>query len=99
MSVPSHAQVKVYPRHAASVHARKVGGDTLVLHTLLKQYHVLNHVAGRIWDLADGTLAADEIAAALASEFRADEATVYEDVVDTLEALAALRIIEMRPAP
>ncbi|MBV8368592.1 MAG: PqqD family protein [Candidatus Eremiobacteraeota bacterium] len=88
----------MYPLRSEGVQARKVGPDTLILHSLLKQYHVLNHVAGRIWDLADGTRGADEIGSIVAAEFAVDEATARADVVSTLEALAALRIVELEPA-
>lgn len=88
-----------YPRRSDSVQARRVGADTLVLHLLLKQYHVLNHVAGRIWELADGNRSDDEIAAALAEEFAIDGALARTDVASTLEALIALRVIELGPAP
>ncbi|HXZ00013.1 MAG TPA: PqqD family protein [Stellaceae bacterium] len=98
MTAPEPVQ-RSYPCRSDSVQARRVGADTLVLHMLLKQYHVLNHVAGRIWELADGSRSDDEIAAALAEEFAIDGASARQDVASTLEALAALRVIELRPAP
>jgi len=88
----------VFPLRSDTVQSRKVGADTLILHALLKQYHVLNHVAGRIWELADGTRDSDEIATIVASEYAIDEASARSDVTDTLEALAALRILELEPA-
>ncbi len=89
----------MYPLRSDNVQARKVGSDTLILHSLLKQYHVLNHVAGRIWDLADGTRAIDQIAAIVAAEYAIDETTARADVTSTLDALAALRILELETVP
>jgi hypothetical protein len=99
MTAPSGNQTRLFPRRAESAQARKVGPDTLVLHALLKQYHVLNHTAGRIWELADGTLTTGEIAAIITAEYHADESLVSEDVAATVEALADLRILEIRAAP
>lgn len=86
----------VWPRRSEQVQARKVGRDTLVVHLLLKQYHVLNHIAGRIWDLADGNRSGDDIAEEIATEFKIDRATVSEDVMNTLQTLMDLRLIEIK---
>jgi pyrroloquinoline quinone biosynthesis protein D len=92
-------QSRAWPHRSEHVQARKVGRDTLIVHLLLKQYHVLNHVAGRIWDLADGERSADDIAEEIAAEFKIDRATVGEDVTSTLRTLSELRLIEIRQAP
>jgi len=95
MTAPS-AQLRAVPYRPNHVQARRVGRDTLVVHLLLKQYHVLNHIAGRIWELADGNRPVDDIAAAIAAEFRIDGETAREDVATTIDSLAALRVIELR---
>ncbi|MDJ0626797.1 MAG: PqqD family protein [Rhodobacter sp.] len=87
------------PRRSASVQHRKVGDDTLLMHRILKQYHVLNGVAGRIWELCDGTETADGIAAAIAGEYKADAETVRRDVRESLSGMAALQLIELGEAP
>lgn len=83
------------PQRSENVQARKVGRDTLAVHLLLKQYHVLNQVAGRIWDLADGNRTGDDIAAQIAAEFEVERSIVDEDVATTLQTLAELRLIEL----
>jgi hypothetical protein len=94
MEVASQVSGDTCPVRSAHVQARKVGPDTLVVHLLLKQYHVLNHIAGRIWDLADGEHSGDDIAADIAAEFSIDRSIVDADVASTLQALTDLRLIE-----
>jgi hypothetical protein len=87
------------PRRAEKMQWRRVGKDILVLHLTLKQYHILNHVAGRIWDLCDGTHSRDSISAILAAEFGVDQSTVFDDVVDTLSGFERLGILEPEVSP
>jgi Coenzyme PQQ synthesis protein D (PqqD) len=94
MVVASQISMDACPVRSDHVQARKVGRDTLVVHLLLKQYHVLNHIAGRIWDLADGRRSSGDIAADIAAEFNVDRAIVDDDVASTLQALTDLRLIE-----
>jgi hypothetical protein len=72
---------------------RAVGSEILLVHRLLKQYHVLNSVAGRIWTLADGEHSLDQIADVVAEEYQADIERVRHDVVETVEGLAALQLV------
>jgi pyrroloquinoline quinone biosynthesis protein D len=88
----------MHPRRSQQVQARKVGRDTLIVHLPLKQYHVLNHIAGRIWDLADGARSAEDIATAIAGEFVVDRVTADADVLDTLQTLLDLRLVEVEAA-
>lgn len=92
----AQASAGTCPQRSEHVQARKVGRDTLVVHLLLKQYHVLNHIAGRIWDLADGEHSSAEIAAEIAAEFGIDRATVDGDVASTLQTLTDLRLVELK---
>ena len=94
METASQISVDACPVRSVHVQARKVGRDTLVVHLLLKQYHVLNHIAGRIWDLADGVRSSDDIATEIAAEFNVDRSVVDADVASTLQALTDLRLIE-----
>lgn len=99
MLAPAEMSADACPQRSDHVQARKVGRDTLVVHLLLKQYHVLNHIAGRIWDLADGTHSGDDIATTIAAEFNADRGAVGDDVANTLQLLTDLRLIELKVAP
>lgn len=86
------------PRRSDLTEWRKVGEDTLVLHLTLKQYHILNHVAGRIWDLCDGSRSLNAIAEELAGAFRTDASAVYPDVADTVETFAGMGILQTEAA-
>jgi len=48
----------------------------------------LNHVGGRIWELACEGLRVRDIAAALAAEFDVDEETARRDAIELLAQLA-----------
>ena len=91
---PSVGRLSAVPRRATSTQWRMVGRDTLVLHLGLKQYHVLNHVAGRIWDLCDGARSNGDIAAILADEFGVDESVVAGDVTDTVAGFETLGLLD-----
>jgi hypothetical protein len=64
------------------------------MQTELKQYHVLNATAGRIWSLADGTRTIDQITEEIASEYGMNPSAIEADVVDTVNGLYALRLFE-----
>jgi hypothetical protein len=83
-----------YPRRADRLQWRRVGKDTLVLHLTLKQYHILNHVAGRIWELCDGKRSNRAISMTLAEEFNADGQAVLDDVTSTLHGFQRIGILE-----
>lgn len=90
---------KAIPVRTEAVQARKVGRDTLLMHTILKQYHVLNDVAGRIWELADGTKSLDSIAVILAGEYAESVEMIREDVLSTVAGLESLQVIDLRREP
>ena len=92
MALSPHAAQ--YPRRTEHAQARRVGRDTLIIHLLLKQYHILNNIAGRIWELADGSRSTSDIVSVIAGEFDMDDGVVREDVIATIESLSALRLIE-----
>jgi hypothetical protein len=85
------------PMRAPEVRWRSVGDDLLLVHTLLKQYHVLNAVAGRIWELATGDESAGQIADRIASEYGHDRDQVLLDVTDTIEGFRALQLLTIVP--
>jgi len=95
--MPSGAVPKLdqrsHPQRNPDAQYRNVGEEVLVLHAVLKQYHVLNSVAARIWQLSDGELTVEQISATIADEYRHDREAVLGDVLETLQGLAALRLI------
>ncbi|HET6922877.1 MAG TPA: PqqD family protein [Anaeromyxobacteraceae bacterium] len=56
----------------------------------------LNAVAGRIWELADGSRSVGEIAAAIAVEFDADPADVDSDALAFVRVLVGRGLLEVR---
>ena len=88
------------PLRAPEVRWRSVGNDLLLVHTQLKQYHVLNAVAGRIWELATGEESTGQIADLIASEYGHDRDQVLVDVTDTIEGFRALQLLTViAPSP
>jgi Coenzyme PQQ synthesis protein D (PqqD) len=88
----------IRPVRRSDVQWRTVGGEVLILQAVLKQYHVLNEVAARIWELADGRHTQGEIADVVSEEYSHDRDAVYEDVVETIRGLEALQLIEVTTA-
>jgi hypothetical protein len=78
---------------SADVTFRRVGGDYLLVNGVLKQYHILNSVAGRIWDLLTGEHTVQEIAQTIASEYGEDADRVRQDVIETLDGLQSLQLV------
>lgn len=56
----------------------------------------LNAVAGRIWELASGSLSVREIAAVIAAEFDADPAEVDSDTLAFVGVLVGRGLLEVR---
>lgn len=73
----SRAEQEVLEALARGEDASDRGVVTLVLSGMM---HQLNLFAGRIWELADGSRTAEEVAAAIAAEFGWPEGDVWEDV-------------------
>jgi hypothetical protein len=92
-SPPTTRAAGDFPCRSEVTEWRQVGQDTLVLHLTLKQYHILNHVAGRIWALCDGTRSKRDIAEDLARTFRTEAEAVLRDVDDTLQGFGAMGIL------
>jgi hypothetical protein len=71
-----------------------VEGETVLLVTDEEKLLGLNAVAGRIWQLADGTRTVEEIAARIEAEFAADGQGVREDTLGFVNRLVARSLIE-----
>ncbi|HSK77657.1 MAG TPA: PqqD family protein [Thermoanaerobaculia bacterium] len=96
VELSQQAEDTLRPARRANVQWRQVGGDVLIMHALLKQYHILNSVAARIWELSDGSRTSGEIATLIAEEHSHDRAEVHRDVVETLEGLEALQLLDFK---
>ncbi len=73
--------------------AREVDGEVLILDTESDLIHQLNATASFIWNGCDGATSEAQIAAALAKAFDIGHDTALKDVLDTVSALRALKLI------
>ncbi|MFL5321690.1 MAG: PqqD family protein, partial [Myxococcaceae bacterium] len=77
---------------AEGVAASRLGEELVVLDSNGVMLRGLNATGGRVFELLDGTKSLTQIAAQLAREFRAPEASVLNDVVHFAAALAERRL-------
>jgi hypothetical protein len=78
---------------AATVIARDLGEELVLLDTRDEQYYSLDEVGAFIWQLIDGQRTVGDLAAAVAAAYEAPEATIQQDTLDILEHLATERLI------
>lgn len=71
-------------------------GDEAVLHdTTGEQIHVLNHTSRFIWNRCDGETTVGELVKVLLGEYQGvDEATLRQDVLDTLDSFRRLGLLQ-----
>jgi hypothetical protein len=81
------------PSRAATVIARDLGEELVLLDTRDEQYYSLDEVGAFIWQLIDGQRTVADLAAAVAAAYEAPEATIQQDTLDILEHLAGERLI------
>lgn len=73
---------------------QELEGETVLLVTDEEKLLGLNPVAGRIWQLADGTRTVEEIAARIEAEFAADGRVVRDDALRFVNRLLARGLME-----
>lgn len=88
------ASPEIYPCRR-QVPWRVLDTEALVVDVKTGVLYPLNSVAARIWQLCDGGRTLDEIVAALAAEFDAEEATIREDARRFVDELANARLISL----
>ena len=71
-----------------------IDGETILLVAEDEKLLGLNVVAGRIWQLADGTLSVEAIAQALDTEFDAAGSDLRQDTLGFVNKLVALGLLE-----
>jgi len=69
------------PRQGTRVTAQQAAGKWVLLDIKTGQYYSLDPVAGRIWQLCDGTRSVRQIAEVLCDEYDAAGQSVEDDVV------------------
>ncbi len=72
---------------------REIDGELVALDTRANLVHQLNATASLIWRLAEDGCGAEEIAAAVTSDYDVDLADAYRDVCETLARLEALELL------
>jgi hypothetical protein len=82
-----------YVARAATVAARKIGGEMVILSAEDSSVFVLNDVGTAIWEAVDGPTPIDAIAEAVALEYDVDAATARADVREFVAALAAAGVL------
>ena len=78
----------------ASLMAREIDGEIVVLDPVANLIHRLNSTAATIWRHCDTAASADEIAARLVAEFDVGRDVALQDVDRTLQQLRSLKLIE-----
>jgi coenzyme PQQ biosynthesis protein PqqD len=69
------------PRQAPRVVAQQAAGKWVLLDVKTGQYYALDSVAGRIWQLCDGTRNVQQIAQVVSEEYEGAGPEVEADVV------------------
>lgn len=95
----SLSQRETVPRPNPDVQWRRVGDEILIVHSSLKQYHVLNSVAARIWELLQDGRSVEQIANEVAAEYSGDRQGIAQDVLETVEGLKALQLLQFESVP
>jgi hypothetical protein len=81
------------PARAATVIARDLGEELVLLDTRDEQYYSLDEVGAFIWQLIDGQRTVADLVAAVVAEYDAPEPTIQQDVLEILENLASEQLI------
>ena len=77
------------PRQATEVVAQQAAGQWVLLNLKTGEYFALDEVAGRIWQLCDGTRSVQQIAEVLSEEFDTGGQAVEEDVLAFVSDLSS----------
>ncbi len=84
------------PEHSKRVAWQKIDGETVLLHLKAKELLGLNEVAGRVWELADGSNTIDQIVRRVTKEFHVQDEAVGTDVIRFVDELIALGALTLR---
>lgn len=86
-------QLDSHPRRAERVLSHQGDAALVLLDPESGQYYTLDEVGARIWELADGTRSASEIAETLEQEFDAPPETIRADLLDLLQELSSSDLV------
>jgi hypothetical protein len=82
---------------AASIVARRVGDETILVNAQGDMLHTLNPTGTFIWDRLDGARSVGAILELLRSEYDLPDAGVEEDLCRFMDELAGKGIVTLRP--
>src|ERR1700722_8517130 len=87
----------VYSRSGLEVLTTQLGHELLMLNVPQSQYHNLNDVGGRVWQLLEHPISAAALVDTLLEEYDIERARCEEDVTAFLDMLAARGLIVVSP--
>lgn len=90
MSITPDSRVK----RTAKASWQDIEGETVLLVLHEEKLMGLNGVAGRIWQLADGTRTVGQIAASITRDFEGPKERILEDTLSFVRSLAARGLVE-----
>jgi hypothetical protein len=88
-----------FPIPDSTVVGRIVDDEAVLVLPEEGQVKVLNEVGARIWTLADGSITIREIAGNICAEYRVEQTTAEEDVVDFIELMIKHGAIKLLDHP
>lgn len=96
MSTANEDALRRRPTRAATVIARDLGEELVLLDTRDEQYYSLDEIGAFIWQLIDGQRSIADLAVAVAAEYEAPEPTIQQDTLEIVENLATEGLIVWR---
>lgn len=81
------------PKHHPRTASRVFSGEAVIISPAENVVRMLNPVGSRIWELADGTRTAEEIAAVLAQEFDVDLPQARSSVATFVDELVGKELL------
>ncbi|MFI5315202.1 MAG: PqqD family protein [Myxococcota bacterium] len=84
------------PERSRSTAWQSIDGEMVLLRVRARELLGLNEVARRIWELADGTHAVDQIAAIIAAEFDVALGVAEADTARFIETLIGLDALQLQ---
>ncbi len=89
-----------YVRRSASVAARMLGGEMMIMSGKDSTLFSLNSTASAIWNAADGVTPLDQIVErTICSEYEAEPAAALRDALELVQGLASEGILLVSDAP
>lgn len=87
------------PERSRSTAWQSIDGELVLLRVRARELLGLNEVARRIWELADGTRAVQQIAGIVAAEFDVPLEVAEADTARFVEELIGLDALQLREGP